>query len=136
MKLIVFVNNHYCNNVINLNHDYLQREYSGVGATDKKKNHKILNLNMIEGKISLAFSVFLLTMRSRYNGKAFWKIKHKNDVAPHYFTSPSINTQDKTLNNKWFKPKKTPVNPHNKLGIFLKQIGLTGKTGVFSKEYG
>ena len=57
-------------------------------------------------------------------------------MTPQYFTSLFINTQDKTLINKWNKLKHISVNFHKKQGIFLKEIGLMGKIGVFSKEYG
>ena len=50
MKLNVLDYKYYCNKVINSNHDYFQRKYSGLGATGSKKNNKILKLNMIEGK--------------------------------------------------------------------------------------
>ena len=75
-------------------------------------------------------------MLLRFSGKAYWKIKLKTGMTPQYFTSLFINTQDKTLINKWNKLKHISVNFHKKQGIFLKEIGLMGKIGVFSKEYG
>ena len=134
MKRNVFDNKYFFVNVKNINHDYFQLEGLGLGAADKKKKRKIffLELNLI----SLAFSVLLLMMLLRFSGKAYWEIKPKKGMALQYYTSLFINTQDKTLINKWNNLKQTSMNFHNKQGIFLKEIGFMGKIGAFSKEYG
>ena len=121
MKRNVLDNKYFCVNVKSINHDYFQLEGLGLVAADKKKNH---------------FSVLLLMMLLRFSGKAYWKIKFKTGMAPQYITSLFINTQDKTRFNNWNKPNQTSVNFHNKQSIFLKEIGLMGKIGVSSKEYG